>query len=96
MKLTLEQVRRIAHLARLELTEEEEARYASELTAILSYVEMLKELDTAGIPETSQVTGLTNVTRTDEARELLAEPDALLNCSALPQVNHQLRIKRIL
>lgn len=96
MKLTKDQVQKIAHLARLQLTEEELERYVSQLTDILSYVEMLKELNTEGVPETSQVTGLTNVTRKDEKRTVLAEPDALLNCSLLPQIDHQLRIKRIL
>lgn len=96
MKLTKEQVQKIAHLARLQLTEEELERYATQLTDILSYVEMLKELNTQGVPETSQVTGLTNMTRKDERGEALAEPDELLNCSLLPKVEHQHRIKRIL
>ena len=96
MKLTKEQVQHIARLARLKLTPEEEERYAEQLTEILNYVEVLKELDTKGVPETSQVTGLSNVTREDEARGVLATADELLGCSGLPKVNHQIRIKRIL
>ena len=96
MKLTKEQVQHIARLARLKLTPEEEERYAGQLTEILNYVEVLKELDTKGVPETSQVTGLSNVTREDEARGVLATADELLECSALPKVDHQIRIKRIL
>lgn len=96
MKLTKEQVEKIAHLARLKLTEEEMERYTNQLTTILDYVDILKELDTTGIPETSQVTGLTNVTRKDEVRGTLATPDELLKCSPLPEVDHQLRIKRIM
>ena len=100
MKLTKEQVQHIARLARLKLTTEEEERYAGQLTEILNYVEVLKELDTKGVPETSQVTGLSNVTREDEEGRLgyaeEATADELLECSALPKVDHQIRIKRIL
>lgn len=96
MKLTKEQVQKIAQLARLKLTEEEIDRLANQLTDILDYVDILKELDTTGVPETSQVTGLTNVTRKDEARGVLATPDELLECSPLSKVDHQIRIKRIM
>lgn len=96
MKLTKEQVEKIAQLARLQLTEEEMERYAGQLTDILTYVEVLKELDTTGVPETSQVTGLMNVTRKDEARGVLATPDELLECSPLEKTDHQIRIKRIM
>jgi aspartyl-tRNA(Asn)/glutamyl-tRNA(Gln) amidotransferase subunit C len=96
MKLTKEQVQKIAQLARLKLTPEEEERLTTQLTDILNYVDILKELDTKGVPETSQVTGLTNVTRPDEARGTLATPDELLDCSSLPKVDHQIRIKRIM
>ena len=96
MKLSKEQVQHIARLARLKLTPEEEELYAGQLTDILTYVEVLKELDTKGVVETSQVTGLSNVTREDEARGVLATPDELLECSPLPKVEHQIRIKRIM
>lgn len=96
MKLSKEQIEKIAQLARLKLTEEEMERYANQLTDILNYVDILKELDTTGVPETSQVTGLTNVTRADEVRGVLAEPDALLDCSPLEKIDHQPRIKRIM
>ncbi|MFA4814969.1 MAG: Asp-tRNA(Asn)/Glu-tRNA(Gln) amidotransferase subunit GatC [Candidatus Gracilibacteria bacterium] len=110
MKLTKEQVEKIAQLARLKLTDEELERYAGQLTDILTYVEVIKELDTTGVPETSQVTGLMNVTRKDEARgggKLVPSgasssyvqgplPDELLECSPLEKVDHQIRIKRIM
>ncbi len=49
MSLSLEEVRRIASLARLKLSPEEEARFAGQLSAILGYVEELKTLDVSGI-----------------------------------------------
>jgi aspartyl-tRNA(Asn)/glutamyl-tRNA(Gln) amidotransferase subunit C len=55
MALTLEQVNHIAHLARLELTFEEKLLYLDQLSAILDYAARLQELDTTGIPPTSNV-----------------------------------------
>jgi len=96
MKLTKEQVEHIAQLAKLKLTEEDVERLANQLTDILTYVDVLKELNTTGVPETSQVTGLSNVTRGDEVRPLLCTPDELLECSPLPKVDHQIRMKRVM
>lgn len=96
MKLTKEEVQKIARLARLELTEEEMERYAGQLTDILTYVEVLKELDTSAVRETSQVTGLSMVSRTDELGETLCAPDELLANSPLPKDEHQIRVKRVI
>jgi aspartyl/glutamyl-tRNA(Asn/Gln) amidotransferase subunit C (EC 6.3.5.-) len=48
MSVTRDDVRHVARLARLDFSEEEEARMAEELSEILGYVEKLDELDTAG------------------------------------------------
>jgi aspartyl-tRNA(Asn)/glutamyl-tRNA(Gln) amidotransferase subunit C len=91
MSLTYDDVRHIAKLSRLELSEEEVALYADQLTSILGYVDMLREVDTAGVEATAQATGLSNVLRPDELRtEPLAEPDALLATSPLPITDHQI------
>lgn len=68
-KLTRDDVLKLAELARLELTEEEVKQYASELSDILQYVEQLSSVDVKGLKPTNQVTGLTNVTRSDETRD---------------------------
>lgn len=65
MKLTNEKVGQIATLARLHLTEEEKSRYADQLSVILDYIEILNEVDTDGVEETCQVTGLHDVVRED-------------------------------
>ncbi len=96
MQLTHDDVRRLAQLARLKLTDSEVDRLSKQLTDILSYVDMLREVDTSGIPETSQVTGLVTVTRPDVVDANLATPDELLECSPLPKQDHQIRIKRIM
>jgi aspartyl-tRNA(Asn)/glutamyl-tRNA(Gln) amidotransferase subunit C len=96
MQLTHDDVRRLAQLARLKLTDSEVDRLSKQLTDILSYVDMLREVDTSGVPETCQVTGLVTVTRPDEVDVSLATPDDLLECSPLPKQDHQIRIKRIM
>ena len=59
----------IAKLARLRVTAEEKEKYAGQLSGILEYVEKLSAVDTANVEPTSQVTGLTNVSREDEVIE---------------------------
>jgi aspartyl-tRNA(Asn)/glutamyl-tRNA(Gln) amidotransferase subunit C len=53
--VTIEDVRRVAELANLELTAEEEPRMQRDLDAILVHIAQLNELDTAGIPAMAQV-----------------------------------------
>ena len=53
--VTIEDVRRVAELANLELTAEEEPRMQKDLNAILGYVAQLSELDTTGVPAMAQV-----------------------------------------
>lgn len=89
--LTKDQVRHIAKLARLSLTDAEVEKFTTELGAILGYIDQLTEVDTAGVLPTAQVTGTTSVLRQDELRaELLANPDELLATSALPIRDHQI------
>lgn len=65
MKLTNSEVEHIAELARLRLTAQEKELYADQLSGILDYVDKLSTVDTADVAPTSQVTGLTSVTRED-------------------------------
>jgi aspartyl-tRNA(Asn)/glutamyl-tRNA(Gln) amidotransferase subunit C len=53
--VTIDDVRRVAELANLELTAEEEPRMQRDLNAILEHIAQLNELDTAGIPAMAQV-----------------------------------------
>jgi aspartyl-tRNA(Asn)/glutamyl-tRNA(Gln) amidotransferase subunit C len=64
--LTPEEVKKVATLARIELTDAEVEKFQKELSTILDYVEELKQVNTDGIEEVSQVTGLANVQRMDE------------------------------
>lgn len=69
MKLSKSEVEHIAELARLRLTEVEKEKYSEQLSGILNYVEKLSEVDTSQVEPTSQVTGLTNIMRSDEIIE---------------------------
>ena len=88
--LSEEQVRHIAHLARLSLSDEEVKKFSTELSSILDYIEILNELDTESVEPTAQVTGLTNVFREDTVQESEATTDELLGCSPLPIMNDQI------
>ena len=68
MSLTLKEVKKIAELARLELTPREEKRHAETISAVLDYMKILNEVDTDDVPETAQVTGLKNIVREDEVK----------------------------
>lgn len=88
--LSTDDVRHIAKLARLDLSEEEVAQFPSQLTAILEYVGQLQAVDTKGVEATAQVTGLTNSLRADEIRSPMATRDGLLGTSPLPITDHQI------
>ncbi|MEK9175690.1 MAG: Asp-tRNA(Asn)/Glu-tRNA(Gln) amidotransferase subunit GatC, partial [Patescibacteria group bacterium] len=65
----MEDVRKIARLARLELSSAEEKRYAETISVALDYMKILNEVDTEGVEITSQVTKLQNITREDIPRD---------------------------
>ena len=67
--MTKQEVKKVAALARLEITEEEVEIYAKQLTSILEYVSQLNQVDTQGVLPTLQVSGLVNVFREDIVEE---------------------------
>ncbi|NIM92981.1 MAG: Asp-tRNA(Asn)/Glu-tRNA(Gln) amidotransferase subunit GatC [Anaerolineales bacterium] len=79
MALTIEEVRKIAYLARLKLTPEEEERYAGQLSAILDYAARLQEVDTSKIPPTATVLPLTAPLRKDVVRPSTPRDSILSN-----------------
>jgi len=68
MTLTVEEVRHIAKLARLQLTTEEERLYTEQLSDILDYASRLGEVDTSNIPPTASVLPLRAPLRPDMVR----------------------------
>ena len=79
MSLTQSDVEKIAHLARLELTDEEKAQYQTQLSAILDYAERLNTLDLDGIEPTAHAVSQQNVLREDKADPAMAMEDVLFN-----------------
>jgi aspartyl-tRNA(Asn)/glutamyl-tRNA(Gln) amidotransferase subunit C len=64
-KISSDDVRKVALLARLALPEEKIATYTSQLERILEYVNQLEAVDTEGVPPTTRAVEVVNVTRAD-------------------------------
>ena len=79
MQLTTAEVRHVAELAKLALTEEEIVQYTQQLSAILDYAALLQQVDTSSVPPTPHILPLTNIMRSDEARPSLTNAEALAN-----------------
>ncbi len=79
MSLTLNEVEHIAKLARLNLTDEEKAKYCQQLSAILEHVVMLQELDTSDVPPTPGILPECCPLRPDQPEGSLSTPELLKN-----------------
>ena len=78
-EITKEQVRHVALLARLSLSEEEIEHFTADLQSILRHVDKLNELNTEGIEPTSHALKLANVFREDVVKESLSNEMTLAN-----------------
>ena len=78
--IDLDQVRKVAHLARLELTPDEELQFTTQLGSILEYFEQLSELDTENVEPTTRAIDVSNVTRPDTL-EIFAGRADILDCA---------------
>ncbi len=94
MDISLEIVRHVARLARLELDGDEEATFGRQLGQILEYVDQLQAVDTSGLEPTSHSVPLVNVMRADQPRPSLAREDLL--ASAPVAENGMFRVPKIL
>jgi aspartyl-tRNA(Asn)/glutamyl-tRNA(Gln) amidotransferase subunit C len=79
MAISEEQVRHVAMLARLGLTDDQVTQLAHELSDILVQIERIQALDLEGVEPTTHAAALTNVMRADEVRPCLPREDALMN-----------------
>ncbi len=73
-----EQVHKVAHLARLELTSQEEEQFTTQLSSILDYFEQLSELNTENVQPTTRAIDVSNITRQDQLQPY-ADREAILN-----------------
>lgn len=81
MKLTKDQVKYVARLANLSLTDSEEEIYLQQISSILEYIEKLNLVDTQKVKPTYNVSGNLNVYRLDEREPGLTQQQVLENSS---------------
>jgi aspartyl-tRNA(Asn)/glutamyl-tRNA(Gln) amidotransferase subunit C len=79
VEITREQVEHVAKLARLALSDEEQALFSRQLSSILTYVETLNRVDTSQVEPTSHVIPIQNVLREDDVNASLPREAALAN-----------------
>lgn len=89
-----EQVHKVALLARLELTPEEEEQFTTQLGTILDYIQQLSQLDVSNVPPTARAIDVSNVTREDELQPY-PDREAILN-SAPEQEGDFFKVPKIL
>ena len=78
--LTDDDVRHIAALARIAVTDDDVMRYQKDLSGVLAYFEELNAVDTSGVAPIGHITGMTNVMRSDRAIETThAEKDTIMS-----------------
>ncbi len=94
MELSHDEVRKIAELAKLELSPEEVELYAGQLSSILQYFRRLQELDTSAIAPTASVLPLSNVMREDVVETPLTPEEAVQN--AFSSVGPQFLVSNVL
>ncbi len=79
MALTADEVRWVAHLARLQLTDAELAHLTPRLSAVVDYVNQLQQVNTEGVEPLAHPLPIHNVFREDEPRPSLPVDAALAN-----------------
>jgi aspartyl-tRNA(Asn)/glutamyl-tRNA(Gln) amidotransferase subunit C len=94
-QINADEVRKLARLARIALSDEEIKKYQAEITEILSYIERLQQADLRNVEPTYQVTGLQNVMRDDVEIDYGIDQAALLK--NVPAVDKgSIKVKRVL
>lgn len=93
--LSEDNVKHIARMCRLGLTDAEIKKFSGQLTGILEYMDILNEIDTKNVEPTSQVTGLENVMREDKSTEWVSGEE-LLKSSPLEKQFNQIKVKSVI
>jgi aspartyl-tRNA(Asn)/glutamyl-tRNA(Gln) amidotransferase subunit C len=82
-KISMEDARKVAKLARLALTDEQLGHYATQLQSILGYVEKIREVDVTGVEPMAHAVPLHNVLREDVVAPALSVEQVLQNAPAV-------------
>jgi len=93
MKITIEQVEHVAHLARLSLTDEEKVSMTKDMEMILEFADQINDYEVEDVNATSHVIPINNVFREDIVRESMDRDELLANapstengCYSVPKV----------
>ena len=95
-RLTRTDVDRIAALARLDLNDAEKDLFVHQLSHVLEYAEQIQQIDTSGVPPTSQVLSHMPADRPDERRPGLTSAEALANAPDPSVQTGLFRVPRVL
>jgi len=93
--ITTDDVRHLAQLSNLQISDDEVENLRGDLENILGYIELLGELDTTGVAPTYQVTGLENVWRDDEVQTSSVTRERLLSL-APEQADNSVKVPKVL
>ncbi|MBR7554036.1 Asp-tRNA(Asn)/Glu-tRNA(Gln) amidotransferase subunit GatC [Allobacillus sp. GCM10007491] len=93
-KISTEDVKHVANLARLAITDEEAEKYSEQLSSIINFSEQLSEVDTSNVKPMTHVLDMKNVFREDEPKDWITKEEALKN--APDKADGQFRVPSIL
>ena len=79
MSISLEQIKHLAHLSRLEFSEEELKEMLGDMGKILDFVAQIDALDLSGIEPLTQMSDSVNVMREDQTKGMIQKEEALKN-----------------
>jgi aspartyl-tRNA(Asn)/glutamyl-tRNA(Gln) amidotransferase subunit C len=94
MQLSKEEVKHIAKLARLQLSDQETDKFSKQLSDILSHAKMLEEVKTDNVEAISQITGLKNVLFADKVSKC-SYTDELLKQTPQQVQDHMIKVKSV-
>src|SRR5690625_6940321 len=78
-EITNERIKKIADAVRIEISDEEAAKYTEEISSVIEYANILSELNTDDVEPTTHGIVLGNVLRKDESKQTITQEDALQN-----------------
>ena len=95
-KISKEDIKHLAELSNISLSEQETENIQQDLANILGYIEQLSELDTTGVEPTYQVSANQNVWREDEIDNYGVERDQLIALAGENQIENQIKVPKVL
>lgn len=96
MELTKDNVRDIATLARVGITDEEVILYQKDMSSVLKYFDKLQEVDTEDVEEIGHITGVTDVYRLDKVKEMPVEGKKIIMDNITDTRDGYIKVKSVL